>query len=150
MQIINWKRGIAILLLVETFLFTIGVLIHEEVHSISFYILIGRFGEIHMFDAIAYRYNTIAVCVPPPGLIIKNTIPFELLAYAISFLITGVFAFILLKLFYYPSINSSERNKKSLMCLLVHARTNPDWEVSEQRPIEKERCKEFRKKDITQ
>ena len=30
----------------------------------------------------------------------------------------------------------------------VYVRTNPDWEISEQRPAEKERCKECREKDI--
>jgi len=32
----------------------------------------------------------------------------------------------------------------------VYVRTNPDWEISEQRPTDKERCKECREKDIAQ
>jgi hypothetical protein len=32
----------------------------------------------------------------------------------------------------------------------VYVRTNPDWEVSEQRPTDKECCKECREKDIAQ
>jgi hypothetical protein len=30
----------------------------------------------------------------------------------------------------------------------VYVRTNPDWEISEQRPDDKERCKECLEKDI--
>ncbi|HWR64433.1 MAG TPA: hypothetical protein VN365_08535 [Candidatus Thermoplasmatota archaeon] len=32
----------------------------------------------------------------------------------------------------------------------VYVRTNPDWEISEQRPNDKERCKECLEKDIAQ
>lgn len=96
-----WKKGATILLIVEVFLFTMGILIHEGVHSLTFFFLSGRLGDIHILDSIAYSYNTIAVCIPPQGLVIQDTTPHELIAYGITFLITGLFALLLIKIYYF-------------------------------------------------
>lgn len=32
----------------------------------------------------------------------------------------------------------------------VYVRTDPDWEISEERPTDKQRCQECREKDIIQ
>ena len=103
----NWRLGLALLFVVEVYFFTIGILLHECIHSLSFYILSGRFGGMHFFDAVAYSYSTISVCVPPPGILIQDTFSFELIAYAMTFLATGLFAVLLYKKYY-----TSEKNKK--------------------------------------
>ena len=79
---------------------SVGVWIHECVHSLQFVCLCGKFGEIHLFDSVAYSYHQIAVTIPPQGLLISNTAYLECIAYVMTFLITGIFAFILFKLFY--------------------------------------------------
>jgi hypothetical protein len=109
-----WKQAVGILLCVETFLFTVGVLIHEAMHSLSFFVLSGRFGEIHIFDSVAYSYHTIGVCILPQGLVILNTTYLEFIAYGMTFLITGVFAFILIKLFY--SDSKAKKSEMSPIC----------------------------------
>jgi len=87
--------------------------IHEALHSLSFFVLSGRFGEIHIFDSISASYNTIAVCFPSSGLVITNHIPFEIAAYMMQIGLTIFFAVLLYKKYYcYPS---SERIKKSEM-----------------------------------
>lgn len=116
MKTINWKRGIAILFLVETFLLTVGVLIHEEIHSLSIYVLSGRFGEIHLFDSVAYSYHTIAVTLPPQGFVVLDTTFFEVIAYGGQFLITGLVAVLLLKK-YYSSSDADDRTRKSPISL---------------------------------
>lgn len=39
-----------------------------------------------------------------------------------------------------------------LQCSLVpvHVRTDPNWEISEQKPVEREKCRECREKDIAE
>ena len=100
---INWKRGFVILLLAETFFVTVSVGIHEGIHALEFYFLSGNTGEIHLYDSVAYSYHQIAVTIPPQGLVISDTTYLECIAYAIPFLITGLFAFIVFKLFYSDS-----------------------------------------------
>lgn len=106
----SWKKGLQIVLLTEIFLVTVGVLIHEAAHNISFFVLTGRFGQIHLLDSISTSYGTLAVTIPPQGYVGPDTTPFEVIAYGIQFLMTAVFAFILTKLFY-----SHSNAKKSEM-----------------------------------
>jgi hypothetical protein len=96
-----WKKGLMILLIVEVFLFTVGILIHEGVHSLTFFFLSGKLGAIHILDTVAFSYNTIAVCIPPQGPVIQDTVPLELIAYGTQFLITGLFALLLIKIYYF-------------------------------------------------
>jgi hypothetical protein len=96
----QWKKGLLILLISKTFLFAVGVLIHEGIHSLTFFVLSGNFGEIHILDTVAYSYHTIAVCIPPQGLVILDTTPFELIAYGTMFLISFCVVFILFKLLF--------------------------------------------------
>ena len=108
-HIINWKRGLVILLLAETFFVTITVGIHEGIHALEFYFLSGRVGEIHLYDSVAYSYHQIAVTIPPQGLVIQDTTLLELIAYIPSFFISFCVVFILFKLFYSDSnIKKSE------------------------------------------
>ena len=109
MNSLTWT-GIKILIAVEAFFFTFSVMVHECCHAICFYILCGRFGEIHLYDSVAYSYHQIAVTIPPQGVVISGTTFLECIAYAMTFLITGVFAFIVFKLFY-----SDSNAKKSEM-----------------------------------
>jgi hypothetical protein len=106
---ILWKIGIKILIAVEVFFLTVGTLIHEWTHSISFFVLSGKFGEIHLLDSVTSSYHTIAVCIPPQGLVMLDATYLELIAYGMMFLTTGVFAFILTKLFYsHSNVKKSE------------------------------------------
>lgn len=99
-----WKKGAIVLLLVETFLLTIGVFIHEAVHSLDIFVLSGKFGEIHILDSTAFSYNTFAVCLLPNDFIINDLFPHELIAYGMTFLITGSFAILLIKKYYLKNL----------------------------------------------
>jgi hypothetical protein len=107
-----WKKGLMLLGCLEVFFLLIGTLVHEITHSIQFFCLYGRFGEMHFFDTVAYSYHTIAVTLPPQGLVILDTALFEVIAYGVQFLITGCFAVLLFKK-YYSSSDVDERARKS-------------------------------------
>ena len=112
MNQIQRKKTLIIFVLVEVFWFASFVL-HEAVHSLSFFVLSGRFGEIHILDSVSASYNTIAVCFPPSGLVITNHVPFEIASYLTQIGLTIFFAVLLYKKYYcYPSF---ERIKKSEM-----------------------------------
>jgi hypothetical protein len=111
MNQIQRKKALIVFLCVELFWFA-SFLIHEAIHGLSFLVLSGRFGEIHIMDSIAYSYHTVAVTLPPQGLVIFDTTPFELIAYGLQFGITILFAILLFKK-YYSSPDTDERITKS-------------------------------------
>ena len=102
-QKINWKLVLLILLSAEMFFFTIGIGLHEGIHALEFYFLSGKTGEIHLYDSVAYSYHTLAVTIPPQGLVIQDTTFLELIAYIPSFFISFCVVFILFKLLYSDS-----------------------------------------------
>ena len=103
MNQIQRKKGLIIFILVEVFWF-VSFVIHEAVHSLSFFVLSRRFGEIHILDSVSASYNTIAVSFSPSGLVVTNHIPFEIASYMTQIGLTIFFAVLLYKKYYcYPS-----------------------------------------------
>jgi hypothetical protein len=114
MNQILWKKGILILIVVESFWFTIGTLIHEWTHSISFFFLSRQFGEVHILDSVAFSFHTIGVCIPPQGLVILDRTPFEGIANFTTFGITILFFVLLYKKYYcYPCLKKLKNQKCS-------------------------------------
>jgi len=76
----------------------------------GFLLQTGEVGEVHVFDKIAFSYNTLGVTLPPKNVVMYDSILNEALAYFMQFLCTGVFGLMLWKKIYSPS-----RAKKSEM-----------------------------------
>ena len=108
----NWRRGLIILMLTELFWFC-SFVIHEAIHSLSFLVMSGKVGEMHFFDAVSQSYGTIAVCLPPTGLVITNHIHLEIIAYVMQLLCTAIFGLILWKKSY-PSKKTKYFKKNNL------------------------------------
>jgi hypothetical protein len=108
MNQISWKKFTLLLIAVEAFWFIVGTFIHEWTHNLSFFVLSGRFGEIHLLDSVAYSSNTIGICFPPQGLVISDSTYLELIAYGVQFLITGLVALFLYTKFYCACENKGE------------------------------------------
>jgi hypothetical protein len=95
------KKILAFLTIIELWWLIVGTIVHEWCHNLSFYVLSGgRFGDLHVFDAVSINAGTLGICYPPTGFMIQNTIYVEPIAYMVQIFVTILFGFLLYKYYY--------------------------------------------------